>query len=281
MYLLQLKTIEADENSSATAWDAIRGCMDHACRAEDVLDKRQISFFDEMDRAAPRISKSGAFGVTDCHWAGTIVHHLESNEDCRTFIHSHPRESFLEYATNQGLYRYVEEKITSQKISCNATIKGRTLLYVATQTRDVRLIKSLIEHKADPNKAGTYGISAWQHLLQILASSYCQDPEKWYELVSLFLDHGANPEVVANSRPAFHIIEMAFGGWNFDQTKRTLEKMLARRKSLKKRRDWPKALLRQENAMSVQLQATRTENMKTDFWPLPAWATMNRADTGL
>lgn len=143
------------------------------------------------------------------------------------------------------------------------------------------LIKCLIERRADPNKAGTYGISPWQHLLQILDSSYCQDPGKWYELVSLFLDHGANPEVVANSRPAFRFIEMVFGGLDFDQTKRTLEKMVAGRKSLKKRRDWQKALLRQENAMYVQLQATLTESMKTDFWPLPAWATMNRADTGL
>lgn len=141
---------------------------------------------------------------------------------------------------------------------------------MATQRKDIRLINYLLEQKADPNRSGKQGISAWQQLLQLLDSSYHAEPEVWYEFVTLFLDHGADPEAVVHNSPAFEILETAFGGWDFDRTKQLFQNMLATRKSLKKRKDWPKALFKQKDAMYLRFSTTIMDNTVTEF-PLPDW----------
>jgi hypothetical protein len=275
MYLLQLKTAQVSECSLGPIWDAVRGCVDHACRAEEVLNQRQIQVLDEIDKAATKVLKNAEVPGSSKHfwinhWTDTLVEYLEESADCRSWLDCYPCTSFIEYAACRSLYHYVENKISTGAISRNHIIKGRTLLCMATQRKDIRLIEYLLERKADPNMSGKQGISAWQQLLQLLDSSYHAEPEAWYELVTLFLNHGADPEAVAHNSPAFEILETAFGGWDFDRTKQLLQNMLATRKSLKKRKDWPKALLKQQDAKYLRFSTIIKGNTVTAF-VLPDW----------
>jgi hypothetical protein len=282
-YLLELKKVQDEDGDFRMAWKAIRGCLDHATRASGDLQERQLEYLDEMDRTARKVYKAALsadphVGGPVPHWVDTLSGNFETADDCRSWLECYPCASFLEFAASCGFYDYVEGKIDTGREPVNQQLKGYTLLCVATQRGDVRLINFLIDKGADPNATGKRGISAWQQLLQLLDYSYCQDPETWYKLVVLFLDHGANPEAIANSTPSFQIIETSFGGWNIEKTKEVLRQMLAMRPAMKKRKDWPKALMKSaRGAKYIQVAVKKHSGVATDF-QLPAW--LNRAATG-
>jgi hypothetical protein len=281
-YLLELKKLQEEDGNFRMAWKAIRGCLDHATRAYGDLQEQQLEYFDEMDKAARQVYKSALSmnshaGSSIPHWVDTLSGSFETAEDCRSWLECYPCASFLEFAASYGLYAYAEGKIGTKEVPIEQQLKGCTLLCVATRRRDVRLINYLIEKGAKPNATGKHGTSAWQELLQVLDYSYCDEPEVWYKLVMLFLDHGANPEAVANSTPAFQIIETSFGGWNIEQTKEVFRRMLAMRPSLKRRKDWPRALMKSgKSAKYIQVEVKKCGGVGPRF-QLPAW--IDRAAT--
>jgi hypothetical protein len=273
IYLLQLKTAHVSEQE--LIWDNVRGCLDHACRAAEVLGRKQIRLIDEMDRTATRMlkdAKDPGWGVpyTINHWTDTLVEHLQGDQDCRSWLDSYPCASFVEFAACSGLNSYVENKVSTKAISRNHILNGRTLLCLATGRKDIDLIQYLLTQKADPNLSGSQGISAWQQLLQSVESSYCTDTETWYKLVTLFLNHGADPEAIVHGLPAFQIIEIAFAGWDLGRTKQLLLDMLKRRKRLRKRKDWPSNIFKQQEARYLRSTTTLKMNDRTAFG-LPDW----------
>lgn len=294
-YLLHLKTMLVSEFTQDPSvqletleytWDAVRGCLDHASKAEDALGRKQIKFFDEMDKATGQVvrqweDKQRRSPMT--HWTDTLVWFLGGDLDSRTWLDCNPCTSFFEYAFCRGLYHYTEYKISSREIPVNQDIKGRTLLCLATQRGDDRMMQFLLERKADPNLAGKQCVSAWQILLQILDTSYCTNTEVWFDRVTLFLEHGADPEGIAHQLPAFSIIETAFGGWNSDRMKQLLLQMLSKKRSLKTRKDWPKHLFKQKDVRYLQANARLVTEQETSIplpdFAIPEWAMQPRRNT--
>jgi hypothetical protein len=278
IYLLELKTARVSKATLRPLWNAVRGCIDHACQAEEALAQGQIRLLDEVDRAAGQVwndaketSSSTKFRKTN-YWTDTLVEYLEAVEDCHTWVDCFPSTSFFDFAVCCNLHRYVETKISSGIVSRNHFLNGRTLLCLATQRKDMRLITYLLEHKADPNKSSKSGLSAWQQLLSIIDSTYFSEPESCYELATLYLDYGADPKVLVNGEPAFRILETAFGGWDFDRMKQLLRSLLKTHKSLNSRKDWPKALFKRESeAIYIHSDGTYEQGLALDC-PLPDWA---------
>lgn len=280
-YLLHIKSMNIRANKDFL-WTAIQGCLDHACRAEEVLGERQIRFLDEMDKAATVISpQSKSTGPSWFHqkgydhWADTIRGRWQGDEDRRIWLACEPCQSFFEYAFARQLYHYVEYKISTKKVSANHTIKDRTLLHMATERQDHRMIHLLLQQKAKPNLGGAEHDSAWQQLLRSLEGSYYSNTEAWFDLVELFLDHGADPGAIAHCTPAYRIVEIAFGKWDFGRMKYLLQKMVTKKPSLKDKKDWPKSLFRQKEIKCVSANSTYLEGTAAAY-PLPDWVSYAR-----
>ncbi|KAF2118290.1 hypothetical protein BDV96DRAFT_643543 [Lophiotrema nucula] len=221
-YLLHIKKTgsfhHGNSDQMGSFWHAVRGCVNHACEAEEALGVRQIHFLDKMNSAAIKAVNLQVIGRKKTKfWTNSQVSSLKTTQCCETWYHNNTSSStFFDYAFCHGLYNYVEAKACQRSFRINREIRRCTLLTIAVQRKDVRMIDLLFSHKASPNAVGACGMSAWHQLLQMLDTSYTSNTEWWHGLVLTFLRHGADISARVNSTSAPTIIETAFGGWNFE-----------------------------------------------------------------
>jgi hypothetical protein len=76
---------------------------------------------------------------------------------------------FFDYAFKYPLYTYVESKL-SAGYSADSQIGGKPLLSIAAESKDIRMVKILLSHGADPNINQIANTTAWKRVLRDLDS---------------------------------------------------------------------------------------------------------------
>lgn len=218
-YLLHIKTMPQNNMSAAPLWDSVRGCIDQTRRAEEYLGLKQIQVLDEMDKAA--CHTLGTFWIdTQCQAGPPLSYH-----EYETWGECYPCSSFFDFAFRNKLYAYVDYKL-AHSVPVTRFIHGRSLLATAVRRKDFRMIKLLFQHRAKPNQQDHLSkLTAWHHLLHMVDNFYSDRPEDWYNSVDLFVEHGAELRIKHDGGTPFHVIETAFGGWDFDKMVKMLGKL--------------------------------------------------------
>ncbi len=254
VYVLHLKTMNTticassgslDTHVLEDLWGAVRGCLDHGSRAEGILPGGQPAYFDEMNRTVEVLfeecKKVSGKDFNMSHWTDSCQQVLDNDTEGKAWVNSNPCTSFFEYALHRELNHYVESKVSTGAFATEHRLKDKSLLYRAIQNNNGRLIEFLLQRNASPNTPALDDKLAtpWQELLRQVDGSYRKDTKKWFDLVQLFLDRGADPEAIVYSTwkrdrkkgartqashqcRAYAILATSFGVWAFERTKELL-----------------------------------------------------------
>jgi hypothetical protein len=287
VYLLHLKTLVCYPYRMSTfpdIWNAVRSCLDHGSRAENILAHNQVAFYDQMDETIATLNNRNNISPRTQHWADTCIMVLHQ-DDCIPYLNSYPCSSFFEHAFHRGLHHYVESRITHGTISMDHCLKGETLLHRAVQNQDQRMMRFLLDRNADPNKRAFNDRSStpWLELLRQLTYSYHTDTQTWFDIVSLFLEHKADigipiydPKTTTLSPYAYEVVETAFGAWDYPRMQQLLQRAVASQglpRSLKER---IQKMTRRKRPSVLILSTTELDYIQCDNYQLPDWARPRR-----
>ncbi|KAF7505514.1 hypothetical protein GJ744_000676 [Endocarpon pusillum] len=230
-YIMQIKKMEPHKDMFPGLWAVIRACMEYAHSIQskhnsDQLAQAAILALDEMDSAACHLLNgkcevSGTSWLVEAshtsrrpnfvfeptvHW-GTPYYFLEKPNLAPTkrWRFLFPLTSFLDCAFVSGLDFYVGNKIQNDSTKFDS-FQGPEWLELAADFREqnspdvnmanFNMVQLLLKHGVNPNtqKPGRSG-SPWQTLLRQPALDGSVEIERWLKLVSLYLEHGADPYI--------------------------------------------------------------------------------------
>jgi len=227
-------------------------CISYSIKFEDMKPDLHIRSLEEVDRAATKIfgrSHSGSRTwlevllqlptspkhTSPMHWSTLLA---EPN--------SIPLNSFFEYAFQYPIHPFINHELKTGR-NANCLVAGQPLLYAAALSADLRLIEILFNHGADLNfcGGGIKPLTPWIHVLSLiqyqnqLHSDSGPPPiilarlDMKADIVSIFLDHNADPQAIVSNRSVEDSIKRAFLFWNREQTEELLRKLPVLKKAFK------------------------------------------------
>lgn len=234
-FLGQLKGIALSPLRSGKFVSAVEMCLFYARLAQNGRQADLVAVLDELDCTAgecarrfhnsDQIVRDGIL-ATDQDWfqkflgqkSCELERHWTWTCDIYTAASITPwfpqGLNFLSLATRLGLHEYVAAKI---KQGCLVVQDGNTCPLLLDAIRplesnklpalpkpfpDKRMVKLLLEHGADPNRAIPFSsgnMTPWEYLLWEAQDNTWSDLDPWLEIVPLFLAYGADPCGITNS----------------------------------------------------------------------------------
>ncbi|KAH8592623.1 hypothetical protein B0O99DRAFT_629379 [Bisporella sp. PMI_857] len=201
-FLLHIKIMATDPGMLEPFWNSLRLCVQYSIRFAGKAKGVYISVLDELEEV-------GLKGGT---------------------------RSFFDYAFEYPLYSYIQYRL-DKGYPPGSRIGGDSLLFIAVFTMDIKMMKILFGHRADPNICeGHTNWTPWHHMLWKTkdAKRAAADLKILADAVQLFLENGADLRITVDNIPANSIIKEAFQEWDRERTKELLKRL----PSLKKTQEW-------------------------------------------
>jgi hypothetical protein len=226
----------------------------HSIKFEITKPDLHIKSLEELDRAATKFfTSSHPGGGTWLEWfirSPTSSRHTSRVHWSTLFggPGNAPLNSFFENAFQFPLYSFIDNELKTGR-NANSLAAGRPLLYTAAVSADLRLTRILFNHGADPNFCGDEikVLTPWKHVLGLIHQEGPQftrlvngksiqlsiSLDLKADLVSIFLDHNADPRAIVNEKSVEKSIKMAFLHWNRERTDELLRKVAVSKKTFK------------------------------------------------
>ncbi|CZR58778.1 uncharacterized protein PAC_08670 [Phialocephala subalpina] len=210
-------------------WEQFNFCVNHCLQFEESINDVHVSILSELERTGDVI-----FSCSIGNDGKTLSHHIftmmkwgagrELNEDSHwtateTRIRRTPR-AFFDYAFRRKLYSYVNYKL-SKGLSLDWKIDNYSLVYAATSSKDIPMLKVLFQNGAQVSATD------WA-FLAIEARSEREEPEelaKLADIVSVFLGSGSDLPSSVGGDSLDIMIRKSFSHWDPVRTQVLLEKM--------------------------------------------------------
>jgi hypothetical protein len=218
-FIARVKGLSRSGNRQASMkrfWSLVGPAVYHARIAEENTGISQSRLLNELDRAASLFYTSSiSQPLGRSHWSNSASGNLRDQS----------ATSFLTFAIEFGLERYVAERLESDATLLSSNV-GRPLLLFAfsgrssllkpdsshsrdsglqetkftagnsLETPNLGMIRMLLERGADPNKYHG-GQTVWESVLQAIdqRAKPFSTQEEWADTARLFISHGADPKV--------------------------------------------------------------------------------------
>jgi hypothetical protein len=232
-FLLQLKVPQSNTWLRESYWNIVSECLCYAWLAQPTSRLSLVPVLDELDRTAGEIAarfvdegsdllQDYRFGTSDILTHLKKLGVLQPHWTCNLYksVDDLAGLTFLSLAVRLDLYVYVNDKL---KTGC--LVKQDTgiwpLLADAIAVDEVsqsqalphsfpnrKMVKLLLDNGADPNRSiPNQNWTVWEKLLW-QNHRETVDVAIWIDIASQFLEHGASPGAISDSRPVSQV-----GGW--------------------------------------------------------------------
>jgi len=194
--LLQIKTTLLNTYQSAETlesfWQYLELCVHHAIQFESRAKDAHISIVMELERVGDIYFKPPTDKVLLRQGRGTGSPLWYPTEAVMRTGLDGELKCFFDFAFRYPLHSYVEHKLNTG-YPMHARTAGHSLLHTAACARDIKILKILFDHGADPNDPeAAYGKwSPWHHVLW-KSSNLADEHEEWADIILLFLDNGSD-----------------------------------------------------------------------------------------
>ena len=220
-FIAQLKCLDPGSSSSRAFSRAVGACMFYARRAQDQLEEGQsaqslVSLIDDIDHTATNFHK---VSTEEPSWLSRFSVALRSESDVKSGL------TISSLAVRLGLHTYVEAKLhhgclahvndgvmpllraAIEPIGPSDLSHSKTNLFYSVSFPNVKMVKMLLEHGADPNMVCLYKerhryVPRTQTVFQTLlgdirtdASISVDTGDGWADVIYLFLMYGADTTV--------------------------------------------------------------------------------------
>ena len=220
-FIAQLECLDPGSSFSRAFPRAVGACMFYACRAQDQLEEGQstqslVSLIDDIDRTATKFHK---VSTKEPSWLSRFPVALRSKSDVQSGL------TISSLAVRLGLHTYVEAKLhhgclahvndgvvpllraAIEPVGPSDLGRHKTNFFYSVSFPNVKMVKMLLEHGADPNMVCLYkekyryvptAQTVFHTLLEdIRTNSHISvdTGDGWAEVIYLFLMYGADTTV--------------------------------------------------------------------------------------
>jgi hypothetical protein len=252
-YLYQLKSMTVAIDMRPRFRDLVKLCLHYSVKFEET-ETLHVKILQEMDRVATSMlggtHPSGQTWLVEVAIAQTPPLDLHFSRSWVALLASPGEDvapSFFDYAFKHAFYTYVSHELLAGREQ-DSVISGRSLLSTAVDIWDRRMIRILLDHKADPNLlAGDSMFTPWTGALRKIYAHTAErllgapvdpfDAKKQQEfdagIILAFIEHSCDPRCTVNGQSSEMIIKNAFQDWSPVCTNEMLQKLAVLNKSYK------------------------------------------------
>ncbi len=223
--LLEIKTLRISYQIMSQFEPLLNRCITHYKRFESTKPDLNIRTLKELDQAGTKF-----FGTAHPS-GGTWLEELRSRKS--SLYNRSPTahwtslvaksNSFFDYAFQIPLYSFIEHGLQMGH-NADSLVVGEPLLYAAVESNDFKLIEILLNHGADPNFCGDYvALTPWTLFQLTLITPETTD--LGYRIVSMFLEHNADPRANPDNKSVEDAIKLMFYNGDQERTSDLLHKI--------------------------------------------------------